>query len=65
MPRAYSQLGLEERRRSESWRRGGVSVDVLAEKLGRHRSTSDHPTPASGFAADRPSRTSDCRWRRS
>jgi IS30 family transposase len=37
--RIYSQLDLDERRKIERWRQAGVAVDVIAEKLGRHRST--------------------------
>ena len=39
MKRTYSQMDLDERRKLERWRQAGVSVDVIAEKLGRHRST--------------------------
>ncbi len=39
MKRTYSQLDLDERRKIERWRHAGVAVDVIAEKLGRHRST--------------------------
>ncbi len=35
----YSHLGIEERRKIERWRAAKISVDVIAEKLGRHRST--------------------------
>jgi transposase, IS30 family len=35
----YSQIGIEERRKIERWRAAKVSVDEIAEKLGRHRST--------------------------
>jgi IS30 family transposase len=37
--RTYSQIALDERRKIERWRHAGVTVDVIAEKLGRHRST--------------------------
>lgn len=37
--RRYSQLSLDERRKIERWRAAKVSVDLIAEKLGRHRST--------------------------
>lgn len=37
--RAYSQIDLDERRKIERWHAAKVSVDVIAEKLGRHRST--------------------------
>lgn len=37
--RTYSHISLEERRKIERWRAAKVSVDVMAEKLGRHRST--------------------------
>jgi IS30 family transposase len=39
MERAYSQIDMDERRKIARWRMAGVSVDVIAEKLGRHRST--------------------------
>lgn len=39
MKSTYSQLGMDERRKLEKWRHAKVSVDVIAEKLGRHRST--------------------------
>jgi IS30 family transposase len=37
--RPYKQLDLEERRKIETWRAAKVSVDVIAERLGRNRST--------------------------
>jgi len=30
---------MDERRKIARWRTAGISVDVIAEKLGRHRST--------------------------
>lgn len=39
MKHTYSQLDLDDRRKIERWRHAGVAVDVIAEKLGRHRST--------------------------
>ena len=39
MKRTYSHINLDERRKIERWRHAGVAVDVIAEKLGRHRST--------------------------
>ncbi len=39
MKRTYSQIGMDERRKIARWRTAGISVDVIAEKLGRHRST--------------------------
>lgn len=39
MERTYSQIDLDERRKIEHWRNAGATVDVIAEKLGRHRST--------------------------
>ena len=39
MERTYSQIDLDERRKIEHWRHAGATVDVIAEKLGRHRST--------------------------
>ena len=35
----YSQIGLDERRKIARWRLAGLSIDAIAEKLGRHRST--------------------------
>jgi hypothetical protein len=37
--RTYSQIDLDERRKIERWHAAKISVDVIAEKLGRHRST--------------------------
>jgi len=39
MKRAYSHMDIDERRRIARWRTVGLSVEVIAEKLGRHRST--------------------------
>jgi IS30 family transposase len=39
MKRTYSQIDLDERRKIARWRTAGISVDVIAEKLHRHRST--------------------------
>lgn len=39
MKRTYSHINLDERRKIERWHHAGVAVDVIAEKLGRHRST--------------------------
>ena len=39
MDRTYSHIDLDERRRIARWRAAKLSVDVIAEKLGRHRST--------------------------
>ena len=39
MKRTYSHLDDEERRKLEQWRHAKISPDVIAEKLGRHRST--------------------------
>lgn len=39
MKRSYSHISLDERRKIERWRTAGLAVDVIAEKLGRHRST--------------------------
>lgn len=35
----YSHIDLDERRKIARWRSAKLSVDVIAEKLGRHRST--------------------------
>jgi IS30 family transposase len=37
--RTHSQIDMDERRKIARWRTAGISVDVIAEKLGRHRST--------------------------
>ncbi|MFT5797594.1 MAG: IS30 family transposase, partial [Candidatus Azotimanducaceae bacterium] len=39
MIKSYKQLSLEERRKIETWRAAKVSVDVIADRLGRNRST--------------------------
>lgn len=39
MERTYSHIDLDERRKIARWRTAGLSVEVIAEKLGRHRST--------------------------
>jgi IS30 family transposase len=39
MERTYSHIDLDERRKIARWRTIGLSVEVIAEKLGRHRST--------------------------
>ncbi|MBN9987382.1 IS30 family transposase [Rhizobium laguerreae] len=39
MKRTYSQIDIDERRKIARWCTAGVSVDVIAEKLHRHRST--------------------------
>ncbi len=39
MKRTYSQIDMDERRKIARWRTAGISVDVIAEKLRRHRST--------------------------
>ncbi|MQW94929.1 helix-turn-helix domain-containing protein, partial [Sinorhizobium fredii] len=39
MRRTYSQIDMDERRRIARWRAAGLSATVIAEKLGRHRST--------------------------
>ncbi len=40
MTRTYSQIDMDERRRIARWRMAGIGVEIIAEKLGRHRSTS-------------------------
>lgn len=37
--RTYSQIDMDERRKIERWFAAKISVNVIAEKLGRHRST--------------------------
>ncbi len=39
MKGTYSQIDMDERRNIARWRTAGVSVDAIADKLGRHRST--------------------------
>lgn len=39
MERTYSQIDMDERRKIARWKTAGISVNVIAEKLGRHRST--------------------------
>lgn len=39
MERTYAHIDLDERRKIARWRTAKLSVDVIAEKLGRHRST--------------------------
>lgn len=39
MKRTYSHIDLDERRKIARWRMAGMTVGVIAEKLGRHRST--------------------------
>lgn len=49
MKRTYSQIDLDERRKIERGRHAGVAVDVIAEKLGRHRSTIFHELARNKF----------------
>jgi IS30 family transposase len=42
MKRPYKQLNLCERRKIEEWRGAKVSVDAIAERLERDRSTIFH-----------------------
>jgi len=37
MERTYSHIDLDERRKIARWRMAGLGVEVIAEKLGRHR----------------------------
>lgn len=39
MERTYSQIDMDERRKIARWTTAGNSATVIAEKLGRHRST--------------------------
>ena len=39
MDRTYSHIDLDERRKIARWRTAKLFVDVIAERLGRHRST--------------------------
>jgi transposase, IS30 family len=40
MERSYSHIDLDERRKIARWRTAGLTIDAIAEQLGRHRSTS-------------------------
>ncbi|OWK24894.1 hypothetical protein AJ87_16975 [Rhizobium yanglingense] len=42
MKRTYSQIDIDERRKIARWRTAGISVDIIPENLGRHRSTNFH-----------------------
>ncbi|MCF1485705.1 helix-turn-helix domain-containing protein, partial [Agrobacterium vitis] len=39
MKRTYSHIDLDERRKIARWRMAGQSIEMIAETLGRHRST--------------------------
>jgi IS30 family transposase len=39
MNRTYSHIDMDERRKIARWRMAGLGVGIIAEKLGRHRST--------------------------
>lgn len=39
MSRFYNHLSLDERRKIYSWREEKISVNEIAKRLGRHRST--------------------------
>lgn len=39
MERTYAHIDPDERRKIPRWRAANLSVDIIAEKLGRHRST--------------------------
>ena len=39
MERTYSQIDMDERRKIARWKTAGISATVIAETLGRHRST--------------------------
>lgn len=39
MKRTYSKIEINERCKIARWRMAGICVEVIAEKLGRHRST--------------------------
>jgi len=39
MKRTYSHIDMDERRKIARWRIAGLTVGIIAEKLGRHRST--------------------------
>ncbi len=39
MNRTYSHIDMDERRKIARWRMAGLGDEIIAEKLGRHRST--------------------------
>ena len=39
MKRSDSHIDMDERRKIARWRTAGLTVDIIAEKIGRHRST--------------------------
>lgn len=39
MRHTYSHIDLDERRKIARWRMASISVEIIAEKFGRHRST--------------------------
>ncbi|MGZ2433765.1 IS30 family transposase [Rhizobium pisi] len=39
MRHTYSHIHLDEHRKIARWRTADISVEIIAEKLGRHRST--------------------------
>jgi transposase, IS30 family len=38
MKRSYSQIDLNEHRKIARWRVAGISIELMAARLGRHRS---------------------------
>ena len=48
----YSQMDLDERRKIARWRSAKLSVDVIVEKLGRHRSTTFRELKRNQFIDD-------------
>lgn len=49
MERTYSQIDIDERPRIARWRAAGLSATVIAEKLGRQRSTIFHELKRNAF----------------
>ncbi len=49
MKRTYSHIDMDERRKIARWRTAGIGVGVIAEKLGRHRSTIFRELRRNGF----------------
>ncbi len=52
MNRTYSHVDMDERRHIARWRMAGLTVDIIADKLGRHRSTIFRDTRRNMFIDD-------------
>jgi IS30 family transposase len=48
--RTYSHIDMDERRKIACWRTAGLSIEWIAEKIERHRSTIFHEIKRNGFA---------------